>query len=91
MARSLPMKPEPGWPKGGRPAARTAWELWKPGRTLRCEINEHPLGHEIRIYHRDDFQLSQVFPSIEEAQRDAEDRRREFLAAGWATRPPMPD
>ena len=78
---------EPGWPRGNRPPHRVLWELWKPGCVMRCELNEHPLGHEIRVYHRDDLQAAQVFPT----ERDADDRRRELLAAACATRPPMPD
>ena len=82
---------EPGWPKGNRPPYRVVWELWKVGKTMRAELNPHPLGHEVRLYIADEFQSSQVLPTIEEAEREAEGRRQEFLAAGWSTRPPMPD
>ena len=82
---------EPGWPRGDRPPHRVLWELWKPGHVMRCELNAHPFGSQIRIYQRDEFQSSQIFPTIEEAERDAEEQRRRFVAAGWAERPPMPD
>ena len=58
---------------------------------MRCELNPHPLGHEVRLYVADEFRSSQVFGSIDEANRDADDRRLEFLAAGWMVRPPMPE
>lgn len=82
---------DPGWPRGDRPPHRVLWELWRPGRVMRCEANAHPLGQEIRIYHRDEFQSAQVFPTTEDAEREAMDRRREFVEQGWAERPPRPD
>jgi hypothetical protein len=82
---------EPGWPRGNRPPHRVAWELWKAGKVMRCEMNPHPLGHELRLYVADEFQSSQVFPTIGDAEGDADDRKREFLAAGWSVRRPMPD
>jgi hypothetical protein len=39
---------EPGWPFGNRPPAQLLWEVWKTGRIMSCEMNEHPLGFEIR-------------------------------------------
>jgi hypothetical protein len=45
---------------------------------MRCEVNEHPLGHEVRLYMADVFQSSQVFSTLDEAERDADARRREF-------------
>lgn len=40
----------PGWPFGDRPPHKLVWELWKTGRIMSCEMNEHPLGWEIRCY-----------------------------------------
>src|SRR5689334_17768545 len=82
---------EPGSPRGDRPPHRVLWELWQPGHVMRCEMNAHPLGHEIRIYQCDEFQSAQVFAATEDAEREADDHRRAFTAAGWTERPPMPD
>jgi hypothetical protein len=32
---------------------------------MRCEINSHPLGHEVRLYQPYEFVSSQVFPTVE--------------------------
>ena len=87
---------EPGWPFGGRPKPRKPWSLWKAGRLMECEINAlrdsagEPLGHEIRVYVQGDFQDSRAHPAIDLAEAEAEERRRELVAAGWAERPPLP-
>jgi hypothetical protein len=59
---------ETGWPFGNRPVARKRWSVWKAGRFGACEINTHPLGHEVRFYDRDHMWLSQVFPTLELAE-----------------------
>src|SRR2546427_12689753 len=75
---------EPGWPRQNRPKPCRIWSLWKSGALMECEINSHPLGHELRIYHRGQFQSAQVFESDERAAREAQDRKSEFIAAaGW--------
>ena len=66
---------EPGWPFGNRPPARLLWELWKSGRIMSCELNEHPQGWEIRYYVRSDFQSSQVFEGVARAETEAHDRK----------------
>ena len=33
-----------------RPPARLLWEVWKSGRIMSCEMNEHPPGWEICYY-----------------------------------------
>lgn len=40
----LPDVTEPGWPFGNRPTPRLLWEVWKSGRIMSCEMNEHPIG-----------------------------------------------
>lgn len=82
---------DPGWPFGNRPKPRRVWALWKGGRLMECEINAHPLGHEVRVYVQGDFHYSRALTTIELADAEAEDRRRELLAEGWTDRPPIPD
>ncbi len=82
---------EPGWPFGNRPPARLLWEVWKSGRIMSCEMNEHPLGWEIRYYVRGDFQSSQVFEGVARAETEAHDRKQELFTLGWTDRPSMPD
>jgi len=52
---------EHGWPFGNRPQGRVLWEVWKTGRIMSCEINEHPLGWEIRCYIGGQFHYSHVY------------------------------
>ena len=82
---------EPGWPFGNRPPATRLWELYKAGRVMTCEINAHPLGHEMRLYLRGEFQSAQVFATFELAEAEAVDMKRELVEAGWTDRPPMPE
>ncbi len=82
---------EPGWPFGNRPPARLLWEVWKSGRIMSCEMNEHPLGWEIRYYVRGDFQSSQVFEGVARAETEAHDHKQELFTLGWTDRPRMPD
>ncbi|MGH7339421.1 MAG: hypothetical protein ACREKH_02935 [Candidatus Rokuibacteriota bacterium] len=57
---------------------------------MSCELNEHPLGWEIGCYLRGEFYYSRVHPARFAAEAEAEERRRELLADGWAERPPAP-
>lgn len=57
---------------------------------MSCEMNEHPLGWEIRCYLRGDFHDSHVSRTREEADAEAEAKKQELLALGWTERPPMP-
>lgn len=82
---------EPGWPFGNRPAPRLLWELWKTGRIMKCEMNSHPLGWEIRCYLGDRFHDSRVHTLLAAAEDDAEAKKQELIALGWTGRPPMPD
>ena len=82
---------EPGWPFGNRPPPRLLWELWKAGRVMSCEMNEHPLGWEIRCYLRGDFHYSNVQRSQHLAEAEAAAKRKEFVDLGWTERPPAPD
>jgi len=82
---------EPGWPHGNRPRATLLWEVWKTGRIMSCEVNEHPLGWEIRCYVSGDFHYIHVHPVRFEAETEADEKKRELLALGWTDRPPMPD
>ncbi len=43
---------------------------------MACEMNPHPLGHEIRLYIRGEFQSSQVFATAEAAAAEAETHRQ---------------
>jgi hypothetical protein len=79
---------EPGWPRGNRPPHHVMWELWKPGKIMSCEINDHPLGVEIRCYLRGEFYYSRVHPVRFAAQEEAEEKRRELLDAAWSEHPP---
>jgi hypothetical protein len=81
---------EPGWPHGNRPAASLLWELWKPGYVMSCEMNEHPLGWELRCYMRGDFHHSQILPSPDLAREEAEAKMQEFVGLGWTRRPTIP-
>lgn len=87
---STPMK-EPGWPHGNRPKAIVLWELWKAGRIISCEMNEHPFGWEIRCYVGGEFHYSHVHPVRFAAEEEAEEKKQELIARGWTDRPPMPD
>jgi hypothetical protein len=82
---------EPGWPRGDRPPHVTVWELWKTGRIMSCEINEHPLGWEIRSYVGAEFRHSRVSGTRAEALEEAERQRRDMIELGWTGRPPMPE
>jgi hypothetical protein len=81
---------EPGWPHGNRPPHTPLWELWKTGRFMSCEINDHPLGWEIRCYLRGDLHCSQASWTRELAEGEAEAKKQELLVLGWTDRPPMP-
>ena len=40
------------------------------GRRLgTCAATEHPLGHEVRLYQRGEYQMSQAFDTAEQAER----------------------
>ncbi len=67
------------------------WELWKTGRIMSCEMNEHPLGWEIRCYLRGDFHYSRVSRTRDGAEQEAEAKKQELIALGWTGRPPMPE
>ncbi len=82
---------EPGWPFDNRPQAKLLWELWKTGRIISCELNEHPLGWEIRCYLRGDFHYSHVSRTRELADGEAEAKKQELVALGWTNRPLVPD
>ncbi len=82
---------EPGWPFGNRPPHQLLWELWKPGYVMSCQINEHPLGWEIRCYLRGNFHYSHVATTRELAEEEAEAQKREVVELGWTNRPVMPD
>ncbi len=74
---------EPGWPFGGRPTPRRLWALWKAGRLMECEINAHPLGHEVRVYVQQEFLWSQVFPSEALAEAEAIEMRQHVSDRCW--------
>jgi hypothetical protein len=79
---------EIGWPFGKRPMPTKLWAMWKKtGRLMECEINAHPLRHEVRVYLQGDFHWSRALATLENAVREAEDRRRELVAEGWAPAP----
>lgn len=81
---------EPGWPFGNRPPAKLLWEVWKTGRIMSCEMNEHPLGWEIRCYLCGEFHYSHVSPVQFAAEEEAEAKKQELIALGWTDRPPTP-
>jgi hypothetical protein len=81
---------EPGWPFGNRPKPKRLWALWKTGRLIEAETNEHPLGHELRVYVQGDFHYSHAHATRELAEAEADERKRELLAEGWTDRPPTP-
>lgn len=58
---------------------------------MSCEMNEHPLGWEIRCYLLGDFHYSHVQPLRHLAEDEADAKKQELLALGWGDRPPMPD
>jgi hypothetical protein len=39
---------------------------------MECEINLHPLGHEVRVYVQGDFLYSRAFASVEQAEAEAD-------------------
>jgi hypothetical protein len=65
--------------------------MWKTGRIMSCEMNEHPLGWEIRCYLRSDFHYSHVSRTREGAEQEAEAKKQELVALGWTDPPPMHD
>jgi hypothetical protein len=79
---------EPDWPFGNRPTARLLWELWKTGRVMSCEMNEHPLGWEIRCYLRGQFHYSHVHPHPHLARDEAEAKKQELIALWWTDHHP---
>jgi hypothetical protein len=58
---------------------------------MECEINEYPLGFELRVYIQGDFHYSRTHLNREEAEAEAKERNRELIAAGWTKRLLMPD
>jgi hypothetical protein len=81
---------EPGWPFGGRPKAIQAWCLWKAGSLQSCEINQHPMGFEVRYYQGTDFVSARIHGTLAAANEDAADRKAELLRELWTETPPMP-
>ena len=73
---------EPGWPRGNRPTPRLLWELWKVGRVMSCEMNEHPLGWEIRCYVGGNFHYSHVSPLRHLAKEEAEAKKQQLVDRG---------
>lgn len=67
------------------------WEVWKTGRIMTCEVNAHPFGWEVRCYVSGDFHYSRVHPVRFAADEEADEKKRELLAAGWTDRLPMPE
>jgi hypothetical protein len=57
---------------------------------MECEINAHPLGHEVRLNERASLLSGQVHATLELAEADADDLKRLFMARGWTGLPPMP-
>ena len=57
---------------------------------MSCELNEHPLGWEIRCYLRSDFHYTHVSRTRELAEGEAEAKKQELIALGWTDRPPLP-
>ena len=73
---------EPGWPFGNRPLARVLWELWK-GRVASCEMNEHPLGWQIRCNVNWEFHYSHVAPLRHLAEEEAAANKRHLVDHEW--------
>jgi hypothetical protein len=63
---------EIGWPRGNRPAPIRKWEVSKNASRMLCEINQHPLGWEIRFSYRGEFYRSQVHWTLELAEAEVE-------------------
>jgi hypothetical protein len=59
---------EPGWPFGNRPTPRRLWSVWNTGRLIECEVNGHPLGHELRVYVQGDLYYSRAHVTLGEAE-----------------------
>jgi hypothetical protein len=74
---------EPGWPHDDRPSARRMWVVQKDSYVMECEVNRHPLGHELRVYLRKDLHYSRVHRSLDDAEAEAEERKGEMLTRGW--------
>ena len=64
-----------------RPPARLLWDIWKNGRIMSCEMNEHPPGWEICYYARGDFRSSQVFDGVARAETEAHEVHGSSLSA----------
>ena len=54
---------------------------------MEAEINEHPLGFELRVYVQGAFLYLLVLPTRELAEQEAYDVKREGSANGWTDRP----
>lgn len=81
---------EPGWPFDNRPAPQRMWVLWKTGRLMEAEINEHPIGFELRLYLGGDFCYSRAHAARELAEAEAHECKSELLADGWTDPPTRP-
>src|SRR5437870_127402 len=81
---------ETGWPFGNRPVPRKMWSVRRSGRPAECEINAHPLRHEVRFYERGDLTLSQVLPTSQLAEAEADQQNQDLITQGWTDRPKMP-
>lgn len=61
----------------------TVWTLTKGTRTLRCEIENHPLGQEVRLYEGDELRRSEVVRSQSEILTRPQDWKGAALAKSW--------
>lgn len=68
-----------------RKKGERAWTLSKGSETLTAGyLDRSPHGWEVQIYHGKNFVLGQLFPSRQQAESFAEERKQEFTAQGWA-------
>lgn len=78
---------EPGWTSGGSRKGERVWSLWRSGTLARAEVNEHPLGYEVRVYMRGGLLFKSVHPTREAAELEAHELEREARAKAWTDQP----
>jgi hypothetical protein len=69
------------------PAPLHVWTLIKDGRTLQCELRDHPLGHELVLYEGSVLQRSEVVRDQHEMATLRDAWRVAAETQGWR-RPP---
>ena len=64
--------------------SRRRWRLFHSDDTMECRITELPTGVEIRFEYCGELYHSFVHATRADAEREADEKRRELIQAGWS-------